>query len=86
MCVVDGAVPRGLQEVLPGQTQRPQAAVAADPGPLCAQGRLSHGGYRYLVVFQFTRVNYWVLLKPDLLTFVCVLNFILHHFWYKGGR
>ena len=45
VCVVDGAVPRDLQEVLPGQTQWSQAAVAADPGPLCTQGRLSHGGY-----------------------------------------
>ena len=41
--VVDGPVSGDLQEVLPRQTQRPQAAVAANARTLCAQGRLSYG-------------------------------------------
>lgn len=36
----DGAIARDLQDLLPGQTQRQEAAVAVNTRPLCAEGRI----------------------------------------------
>lgn len=41
--VADGEAAGGLQALLPGQAQRQEAAVAADAGPLGAQGRVQRG-------------------------------------------
>lgn len=36
----DGAIARDLQDLLPGQTQRQETAVAVNTRPLCAEGRI----------------------------------------------